>query len=709
MDYELRHSTSKGISSGTPSPLGASLTKKGVNFAVYSKYADQIFLLLFDKSNDRIPTDIIQLKKTRLHIWHAEVTGIGAGQLYAYKAVGRYEPQQGFRFNENKLLIDPYAKALTGKHGKEEHLLVPFDPRKGKKELIKSSLDDSDIVPKSVVVDDSFDWQSDRHPRIPLDRLIVYETHLKGFTAHASSHVRHPGTYTGFIKKIPYLIELGVNAVELLPVHDFYIRRFLREKGLTEYWGYNSIAYFSPEWSYSTKSHPGCQVNEFKTLVRELHKAGIEIILDVVYNHSGEGNELGPTLCFRGIDNQSYYLLRGDEKEPYRYYVNDTGCGNTVNIDNKMVRTLVLDSLRYWVKEMHVDGFRFDLATVLGRHKGKFSKDAPFFNEISRDPVLSGIKLIAEPWDMVTYELGNFPIGWCEWNDKFRDTVRLFNRGENGQLRDLAYRLTGSSDLFNDDGRRPNHSINFITAHDGFTLYDLYSYNQKHNDMNHEDNRDGSDHNHSWNCGVEGPSNDPNVTKLRRKMIKNALCLLLLSSGTPMILGGDEFCRTKRGNNNSYAQDNEINWIDWSFRKKNSEIFEFCQHLIDFRKEHAILRREIFFSGKDEDLDQIPDIQWFDKNLNPINWHDDSIKLFAYQLDGSESVTALGNYHLFFILNSESESQTVHLPYHPGMHWHVIIDTSKRQGHDFKLLSDSEIVAETMNVADHSIIVLIGI
>jgi len=501
---------------------------------------------------------------------------------------------------------------------------------------------------------------------------------------------------------------LGVNAIELLPIHEFYIRSHLRARGLTEHWGYNSIAFFAPEWNYSTKSYPGCQVAEFKTLVRALHKAGIEIILDVVYNHTGEGEELGPSLCFRGIDNPSYYMLKGDQNEPYRYYVNDTGCGNTINIENKMTRTLILDSLRYWVKQMHVDGFRFDLATVLGRYDGKFSKEAPFFQEINSDPVLSRVKLIAEPWDMVTYEMGSFPAGWSEWNDKFRNTTRLFNRGDSDQVRDLAYRLTGSSDQFGDDGRTPNNSINFITAHDGFTLNDLYSYNEKHNLANHEDNHDGSNQNYSWNCGVEGPSDDPYVRKLRKKMIKNAMCLLLLSSGTPMISGGDEFCRTKGGNNNSYALDNEVNWIDWSFRTKNSEIFEFCQHLIDFRNEHPILRRTTFFSGRDHNMDQIPDIVWYDKNLQPINWYDGSIKTFSYQLDGSECPAIKSSYNLFIILNSDDVAQNIRLPQHSGIKWYRIIDTSKGRGHDFKSLSDAEIVFDTYEAADHSLIVLLG-
>jgi len=708
MNNELRHFTSKTISSGIHSPLGASITRHGVNFAVSSQYAEQVFLLLFNNPEDREPTDVIQMKHNRDHVWHVEVSGLKAGQLYGYKVAGRYDPRQGFRFNENKLLIDPYAKALSGKHGTDESLLLSYVPGSEKRDLVKDNQDNSHIVPKSVVIDDYFDWQGDKHPRISMDRLVIYETHVKGFTAHPSSHVENPGTYNGFIQKIPYLLDLGINAIELLPIHDFYIRKFLYEKGLTEYWGYNTIAFFAPEWSYSTRLYPGCQVNEFKTLVRELHKAGIEIILDVVYNHTGEGNDLGPSLCFKGMDNPSYYLLRGNPNEPYRYYINDTGTGNTINIDNDMTRRLIIDSLRYWAKEMHVDGFRFDLAAVLGKHRGKFSRDAAFFKEIKNDPVLSRIKLIAEPWNIVTYEVGNFPIGWSEWNDKFRDTVRLFNKGDAGQVRDLAYRLTGSSDLFGDDGRAPYNSINFITAHDGFTLNDLYSYNKKNNLENHENNKDGSNHNHSWNCGIEGHTNDPGILKLRKKLMKNALCILFMSSGTPMMLGGDEFCRTKNGNNNSYALDSETNWIDWSLRTKNSEIYEFCQNLIQFRKEYPVLRRRTFYTGMDKDLDQVPDILWYDSNLNNINWKNDSIRLLAYQIDGSEIESELGDYHLFFILNAEAKQNRIRIPSYSHMIWHRLIDTNEVQGEDYKTAEEAERVADYYDVAERSIVILLG-
>jgi glycogen operon protein len=498
--------------------------------------------------------------------------------------------------------------------------------------------------------------------------------------------VGFPGTYLGFIEKIPHLTRLGVNAVELLPIHEYYVDDFLIEKGLTNYWGYNSIGFFAPESSYSTHRAPGCQVTEFKTLVRELHKAGIRVFLDVVYNHTSEGNEMGPTLCFRGLDNLAYYNLTGPENAPRRYYMNFTGCGNDLDFSSPAVIRLVMDSLRYWVEVMHVDGFRFDLAAVLGRGErdGYFQESAPFFDAISQDPVLNRAILIAEPWDIGTYQVGNFPVDWSEWNGKFRDTMRRFGKGNSGQLADLGWRLTGSADLYGDDGRSAYNSVNFMTCHDGFTLHDLVSYNTKHNEQNGENNRDGSDDNNSWNCGVEGDTDDPAVLSLRKQLMKNYACCLLFASGTPMILGGDEFARSQRGNNNAYCQDNEISWFDWTMLPKNSEIFEFFRKLIAFTRRFPILQRRKFFLGENLDADRVPDLTWFAPNLGSPNWQDTEARTLCYQLDASEDGADMGVGRLFFVLNGDFKPQWVNLPpLDAGLHWHRAIDTSLLSGEDF--------------------------
>ena len=683
MPYDLVHKTKRKISDGKYYPLGATLCEEGVNFAIYSQYAGQVFLLLFDRP-DGEPTDIIKLENRTKFIWYAFVHGLKAGQLYGYKVKGEFSPAHGLRFNDAKLLIDPYAKALTGKFKNTDHLLLAYDPNSPLKDLSKDGRDNTSLVPKSIVVDDHFEWQGDVPPDISLHELIIYEVHLKGFTAHGSSGVKNPGTYLGFIEKIPYLKELGINAVEFLPLHEFYVEDFLINKGLTNYWGYNSIGFFSPESSYGTKTSPGCQVKEFKTLARELHKAGMEIILDVVYNHSGEGNELGPMLCFKGIDNPTYYLLSGTPTEPYRYYMNYSGCGNSLNLANPHVIRFVMDSLRYWVEVMHVDGFRFDLASVLGREEGLFQRSASFFDAIAQDPVLNRVKVIAEPWDIGTYQVGNFPLDWSEWNSKFRDTFRRFGKGDAGQARDLGWRLTGSADLYGDDGRSAYNSINFITCHDGFTLNDLVSYNNKHNEANLEDNHDGSDNNNSWNGGVEGETDNLDIKRLRKKLVKNVACYLLFSCGTPMILGGDEFMRTQRGNNNAYCQDNEISWFLWEQVNKNSDILNFFKKAIAFEKRCAILQRRKFFLGEDLDADTIPDLSWFGKNLEKPLWDDPELRTLCFQLDGGEEKSDLGHYHLFFILNADSNLQSVRLPPpENGEQWYRVIDTSLESGEDF--------------------------
>ncbi len=683
MEYELKHQTSRTLLDGKPYPLGATPGKGGVNFAIYSQSAAEVFLLLFDRQ-DGPPTDIIQLEKRTKYIWHTFVSELSPGQLYAYKMRGDYDPARGLRFNENKLLLDPYAKAITGKCRNVDNLLLAYDPLSSSLDLSPSQRDNTPLVPKSVVIDDQFDWQGDAAPEIPFERLIIYEVHLKGFTAGASSAVAQPGTYLGFVEKIPYLQQLGINAVEILPAHESYIDDFLLNRGLTNYWRYNTIGFFAPESSYSTGTSPSCQVNEFKTMVRELHKAGIEVILDVVYNHTGEGNELGPTICFKGIDNPTYYCLTGPAAEPSRYYVNLTGCGNTMNLANPEVIRLVMDSLRYWVEVMHVDGFRFDLASVLGREDGLFRKSASFFDAVSQDPVLNRVKLIAEPWDLGAYEVGDFPVDWSEWNGRFRDTVRKFGKGDTGQVADLGSRLTGSADLYGDDGRSAYNSINFVTCHDGFTLYDLVSYSEKHNEANGENNNDGTSDNNSWNCGTEGETSDTSIISLRKQLARNYACLLLFSAGTPMILGGDEFLRTQRGNNNAYCQDNEISWFNWDYAQKNADILDFFRKVIALTRKYTILQRRKFFLGKDLNADQIPDIKWFGKNLDSPAWNDPELRTLCYQLDGREEQSTVGDYLLFLILNADYREQDIAIPAPAvGMNWYRIIDTSLPCGEDF--------------------------
>jgi glycogen operon protein len=474
--------------------------------------------------------------------------------------------------------------------------------------------------------------------------------------------------------------------VELLPVQEFYVDDFLIARGLTNYWGYNTIGFFAPESSYSTRRFPGCQVEEFKTLVRELHRAGIEVILDVVYNHTAEGNELGPTLSFKGIDNPSYYCLSGPPNQPQRYYMNYTGCGNSLNLDSQAAIRLVMDSLRYWVEVMHVDGFRFDLASVLGRQgpEDRFHSAAAFFEVVSQDPILQRAVLIAEPWDLGTYQVGNFPVEWSEWNGRFRDTVRRFGKGDAGQVPDLGWRLTGSADLYGEDGRSAYDSVNFVTCHDGFTLHDLVSYHGKHNEANGEDNRDGANDNHSWNCGAEGPTNDPAILGLRRQLAKNYICYLLFSAGTPMLLGGDEFLRSQGGNNNAYCQDNEISWFRWDDLERNKDIFTFFQKAIQLTRRYTILQRRKFFLGTDLDANKVPDLAWFGPGLGPPGWGDPELRLLCYQLDGGEEKSVFGDYLLFLILNADHRLQSVSLPpLRDGLHWFRVVDTSLPAGSDF--------------------------
>ena len=694
----LEHRTRKAVSHGSSYPLGATPTRDGVNFALYSRHASEVYLLLFDTAAGDA-TDIITLENRDKFIWHAEVAGVGPGQLYGYKVRGDYRPEHGLRFNDAKLLLDPYAKAVTGKFRNTDNLLLAYDARPAGGEFVQDRRDSSAVAPRAIVVDDrAFDWQDDASPNLALEQLFIYEVHVKGFTAHESSRAQSPGTYLGFIEKIPYLQKLGVNAVELLPVHEYYVDDFLLDRGLTNYWGYNSIGFFAPESSYCTGRTPGCQVTEFKTLVRALHRAGIKVILDVVYNHTGEGSELGPSLAFRGLDNPSYYTLTGPADAPQRYYMNFTGTGNSLNFDSPPVIRLVMDSLRYWTEAMHVDGFRFDLASVLGRTEdGAFRSTAPFFDAVSQDPVLNRVILIAEPWDIGTYQVGNFPVDWSEWNGRFRDVARRFDKGDGGQLAELGWRLTGSADVYGDDGRSAYNSINFITCHDGFTLHDLVSYNYKHNEGNRENSNDGANDNNSWNCGVEGETSDPAVLALRRQIMKNHACVLLFASGTPMMLGGDEFARTQNGNNNAYCQDNAISWFDWDAAARNNDLVEFFRKAIAFVRRFPVLQRRRFALGNDLDDDGVPDLTWFGENLGDPRWNDPEARTLCVQLDAGAG-TALEAQRLFVILNAHFQNRDVKLPpLAPPLVWHRAIDTSLPAGEDFSD-AGSEVA---LNPADH--------
>lgn len=682
MEQQLRNTSLKETSPGSDSMLGAIPLEGGVNFALYSAQAEQVFLLLFD-SPDTSATDIIELTRSSdSSIWHIFVRDVKPGQLYGYKVTGPYDASRGLRFNPHKLLMDPYARAMTGKFQDRDGLLYGYGRDASDSDLCMDSRDNALLVPKCIVMDNGFDWGDDRSPEIAHGDMIIYEAHLRGFTAHPFSRVQHPGTYLGFVEKIPYLQDLGVTSIELLPVQEHHIRDELVQKGLTEYWGYNTIGFFAPESSYASGSSPGCQVHEFKTLVRELHRAGIEVILDVVYNHTGEENELGPTLCFRGIDNPSYYALEGPVDQPKRLYRDATGCRNTLDIEKPAVLRLVLDSLRYWVQEMHVDGFRFDLATVLGHREGAFSSEGHFFQALKKDPVLRHVKLIAEPWDITTRETGRFPAGWMEWNDSYRDTVRRYIRGDIGQVSSFATRFAGSQDIFGNSERTACSSINFVTAHDGFTLYDLYSYEEKHNGANGEENRDGTDNNNALNCGVEGGTDDEEVLELRRRMVRNALFMLLFSRGIPMLLSGDELMRTQRGNNNAYCQDNETSWFPWDLVEQNRGMLVFCKKLIDLRKKIDLFRQCTFFSGDRVTKADIPDIGWYGADLNPPNWEDADMRLLCCELKLSESGGGFnkGSFSLFMIFNMGEQQVEVRLPQREGLVWHLLCDTGYEEG-----------------------------
>ena len=623
---------------GRPFPLGATWDGGGTNFSIFSEHAESVDLCLFDEEGEE---HRIQMTSRTALNWHCYVPGVSPGQRYGYRVHGPYSPHEGHRFNASKLLIDPYAKAIEGVvDWSDSELLLPyFADGSEDADLERHDQDDSDAIPKSIVIDDAFIWEGDRPPRIPFSETVIYETHVKGFTMnHPDVREDLRGTYAGLASDpaVAYLRELGVTAVELLPVHHIADESFLYERGLKNYWGYSTIGYLAPHSEYAATGRRGEQVREFKGMVKALHRAGIEVILDVVYNHTAEGNHLGPMLSFKGVDNRSYYRLMPDDP---RYYMDFTGTGNSLNPVHPSVLRLIMDSLRYWVTECHVDGFRFDLASALAREFYDVDRLSAFFDVIHQDPVLSQVKLIAEPWDVGPggYQVGNFPVLWSEWNGIYRDTVRDFWRAQTsaGQF---AERLAGSADLYQADGRDPFASINFITAHDGFTLSDLVSYNEKHNEANLEDNRDGSDDNRSWNHGVEGPTDDPAINALRARQQRNFLTTLMLSQGTPMLLGGDEFGRTQHGNNNAWCQDSEISWYSWQQTPEADAMRRFTQRLIRLRREHPVFRRQTFLHGRQLKGSGLADVWWFrtdGRKMTRANWQGDEHVLGMF-LNGRE-------------------------------------------------------------------------
>jgi isoamylase len=672
----------RSVREGLPYPRGATWDGNGVNFSLFSAHATKVEVCLFDQSGER-ELERIELPEYSNEAWHGYVPDVGPGTFYGYRVHGPYEPDAGRRFNPNKLLLDPYARAHAG--------ALRWDPAvfgyqlESGDDLTFDERDSAPFVPKSVVVDPNFDWKGEpeRHAT-PWGETIIYETHVRGFTKlhpGVPEHLR--GTYAGLGTKavVDYVKSLGVTSVELLPIHTFINDSHLLEKGLTNYWGYNSIGFFAPDPRYA--ADVANSLREFKEMVARFHEAGLEVILDVVYNHTAEGNERGPTLSFKGIDNASYYRLVPDQP---RYYINDTGTGNTLNLSHARVIQMVTDSLRYWVEEMHVDGFRFDLGTILAREPNGFDNQSGFLKACSQDPVLGTVKLIAEPWDCGPggYQVGGFPPGWAEWNDKFRDTVRDYWRGE-APASALTPRLCASGDVFNHRGRHPWDSVNFVTAHDGFTLNDVVTYNENHNEANGEDNKDGTSDNRSWNCGVEGPTDDPEINALRMRQMRNVLGTLLLSQGTPMVLAGDEFGRTQRGNNNAYCQDNEIGWVDWNVGEAGQAQTAFVQKLIALRRQYPILRRTRFLTGTFNEELGVKDVTWINATgveMREEDLNDGNMRCFGMAMDGRAQATGIRQRGheatLLLVLNAHHDLVQFTMPEIPGGRtWKLLVDTNQ--------------------------------
>jgi isoamylase len=661
------------IQAGYPLPIGGTHQQgDGVNFVLFSRNATRVRLEFYKDPDDSCPTRIIDLDPICHRtgdVWHIWVRGINVGQLYGYRLEGPYQPEEGHRFNPQKLLLDPYARAIAGVKNWDFLAARGYDSSSRLTDLSISSVDNAGTTPKCIYTRDHFDWEMDSPPKHSASDTVIYETHVRGFTIHTSSKADRPGTFAGLTEKIPYLQDLGVTAIELMPVLEFnenesqLLNPMTGEK-LKNYWGYNPVAYFAPKQSYSFDGLQWRQTTEFREMVKAFHRAGIEVILDIVLNHTAENNELGPTICLRGIENSIFYMLQENQR---RYYKDFTGVGNTLNANHPVVREFVTSVLRYWVMNMHVDGFRFDLASVLGRDvHGNILREAPLLEGIAEDPILRDVKIIAEAWDAGgAYQVGDFSsTRWTEWNGRFRDDVRRFWAGDPGMMGSFARRICGSSDLYQSSGKGPARSLNFVTCHDGFTLNDLVSYKQKHNDENGEFSHDGADANNSDNCGVEGPSEDPGVEGMRNRLIKNFLLTLFISRGVPMLLGGDEFRRTQRGNNNAYCQDNEVSWFDWNLLEKHTDIHRFTRGMIAFRRAHPVLRRENFYTDAE--------IKWFAPNSATPNWEDQRQKSFACLILGQTEPD------LFILFNADTSPVDFFIPALPtGKIWRLGVDTSR--------------------------------
>ncbi len=695
---------------GRPYPLGADWDEGGVNFALYAEHATGVELCLFNDVKDETESIKIKLKETTHQVWHAYIVDLKPGQLYGYRVYGPYEPQNGHRYNQHKLLIDPYAKAVAGTVEWHDALFA-YQIGDEKEDLSFNETDSAPYLPKSVVIDPRFNWEGDELPNIPMHQTIIYEAHVKGFTMmHPDIPEEIRGTYKALAHpvSIAYLKELGITSIELLPVHHFVSDRILKDKGLTNYWGYNTINFFAPDVRYACDGVLGEQVIEFKEMVKKFHQANIEVILDVVYNHTAEGNHLGPTLSFKGVDNFNYYRLVQDD---FRFYMDYTGTGNTLNARLPNVLRLIMDSLRYWIIEMHVDGFRFDLASTLARELHEVQKLSSFFDIIHQDPVISQVKLIAEPWDVGEggYQVGKFPQGWAEWNGKYRDCIRDYWIGADSMLGEFADRFTGSSDLYQ-DYRTPGASVNFITAHDGFTLQDLVSYNEKHNEANGEGNQDGESHNRSWNCGVEGETDDENIIALRNQQKRNFLATLFLSQGVPMLVAGDEFGRSQKGNNNSYCQDNEISWLNWS--EMDQELHAFTCKLIAIRKSHPSLCRRKWFQGMPVKGLGLEDIGWFlpeGTEMGDEHWSHDFARSLAIFLNGHgiRSVNETGGKivddDFYFMFNAYHDAIIYTLPHEKySKKWRKILDTANPLQEE----EEYHLAEEEVKVSGRSVVLL---
>ncbi|WP_182903165.1 glycogen debranching protein GlgX [Microbispora sp. H10830] len=696
---------------GEPYPLGATWDGVGTNFSVFSEAAERVELCLYDDRGEETRVDLPEVDG---FVWHGYVPGIMPGQRYGFRVHGPYRPDHGHRCNPSKLLLDPYAKAIEGSVRWNESLFSYHfaDPAR------LNTVDSAPYMPKNVVVNPFFEWGNDRPPRTPYHETVIYEAHVRGLTMrHPAVPERQRGTYAGLSHPavLDHLQSIGVTAVELMPVHQFVPEHFLVARGLTNYWGYNTIAYMAPHNTYASSGQRGEQVQEFKAMVRALHEAGIEVILDVVYNHTAEGDHMGPTLGFRGIDNVAYYRLREEDR---RYYLDYTGCGNSLNVRSPHALQLIMDSLRYWVLDMHVDGFRFDLAAALARELHDVDRLSAFFDLIQQDPVISQVKLIAEPWDVGPggYQVGNFPPLWTEWNGKYRDSVRDFWRGASQALPEFASRLAGSSDLYASSGRRPVASINFVTAHDGFTLTDLVSYDHKHNEANGEGNRDGTDDNRSWNCGAEGPVEDPGIVRLRRRQRRNLLTTLFVSQGVPMLLAGDEFGRTQHGNNNAYCQDNDTSWIDWSLIRQEGDLLDFVRRLAALRRAHPVFRRRRFFQGRTVG-DGSRDVIWLTPSgteMTDGDWHTGYAKSLAVYVNG-DAISEPGprgerisDETFLLLINAHHENLTFALPGPElGAAWRPVLDTADEDVRDDPYAEETLPAGAKVCLADRSMRVLV--